>query len=328
MRTPPTAAGSGPSAGRSGPPGRCGGSGAGAPPSRRYAPHQRPRSSIPCPHLQIHAHRDAWTFLMCRHGEGSRRRAVSRQGAAGKTPAPPTSTSPSAAPGCVPLLRTSPRCSSTTRASTIPSAPWTRSQAHVPDGGEIRCAVVGAGQETVARVPRGAGGGSCQRRAAPRGAARPTGSRATGCHVRAGSLWAGWGLVGGVCSVLWCFGVVWAGLHCVLSVVSAIGPVADWVRGCVLWIWMWSSMSWLVPRAWLMGAGRRSPGWLWRPATAAPWVRRPWSVPRPRSPRCAPLRPGGPRPGRGAWPTACGGRGPCWPRPTSGPPTAPAPWPP
>ena len=214
-----------------------------------------------------------------------------------------------------------------TRAQTTPSAPWTRSQAHVPDGGEIRCAVVGAGQETVARVPRGAGGGSCQRRAAPRGAARPTGSRATGCHVRAGSLWAGWGLVGGVCSVLWCFGVVWAGLHCVLSVVSAIGPVADWVWGCVLWIWMWSSMSWLVPRAWLMGAGRRSPGWLWRPATAAPWVRRPWSVPRPRSPRCAPARPGGPRPGRGAWPTACGGRGPCWPRPTSGPPTAPAPWP-
>lgn len=35
-----------------------------------------------------------------------------------------------------------------------------------------------------------------------------------------------------VCSVLWCFGVVWAGLHCVLSVVSAIGPVADWVWGC------------------------------------------------------------------------------------------------
>lgn len=138
----------------------------------------------------------------------------------------------------------------------------------------------------------------------------------------------GWGGVWWVCSVLWCFGVVWAGLHCVLSVVSAIGPVADWVRGCVLWIWMWSSMSWLVPRAWLMGAGRRSPGWLWRPATPAPWVRRPWSVPRPRSPRCAPLRPGGPRPGRGAWPTACGGRGPCWPRPTSGPPTAPAPWPP
>ena len=36
-----------------------------------------------------------------------------------------------------------------------------------------------------------------------------------------------------MCSVLWCFGVVWAGLHCVLSVVSAIGPVADWVWGCV-----------------------------------------------------------------------------------------------
>ena len=145
-----------------------------------------------------------------RGGEQTTRRQPS--GCSWENVGPPTSTSPSAAPGCVPLLRTSPRCSSTTRASTIPSAPWTRSQAHVPDGGEIRCAVVGAGQETVARVPRGAGGGSCQRRAAPRGAARPTGSRATGCHVRAGSLWAGWGLVGVFGSVVFRGGVGWATL--------------------------------------------------------------------------------------------------------------------
>lgn len=47
---------------------------------------RRPRSGIPCSHLQIHAHRDAWTFLMCRNGEGSGRRAVNRRSTVEKTP--------------------------------------------------------------------------------------------------------------------------------------------------------------------------------------------------------------------------------------------------
>ena len=42
---------------------------------------------------------------MCRHGEGSRRRAVSRQGAAGKTPAPPPDIHfPVGGPGLRPTL--------------------------------------------------------------------------------------------------------------------------------------------------------------------------------------------------------------------------------
>ncbi|RAX19280.1 hypothetical protein DRB06_13660 [Actinomyces sp. Z5] len=45
-----------------------------------------PAGNLPCSHLHVHAHRDAWTFLMTRDGKGSQRRAVRRRGAADKTP--------------------------------------------------------------------------------------------------------------------------------------------------------------------------------------------------------------------------------------------------
>jgi len=46
----------------------------------------RPSASVPCSHLHVHAHRDAWTFIMSRDGQGSKRRTVKRRGQAGKPP--------------------------------------------------------------------------------------------------------------------------------------------------------------------------------------------------------------------------------------------------
>jgi hypothetical protein len=47
---------------------------------------RRPLANVPCSHLHIHAHRDAWTFMMSRDGRGSGRRAVKKRGGAEKTP--------------------------------------------------------------------------------------------------------------------------------------------------------------------------------------------------------------------------------------------------
>ena len=47
---------------------------------------RRPRVNVPCSHLHIHAHRDAWTFMMSRDGRGSGRSAVKKRGDAEKTP--------------------------------------------------------------------------------------------------------------------------------------------------------------------------------------------------------------------------------------------------
>lgn len=47
---------------------------------------RKPVEHIPCAHLHVHAHRDAWTFLMTRDGQGSRRKAVKRRATAEKTP--------------------------------------------------------------------------------------------------------------------------------------------------------------------------------------------------------------------------------------------------
>ena len=47
---------------------------------------RRPLANVPCSHLHIHAHRDAWTFMMSRDGRGSGRRTVKKQGDAEKTP--------------------------------------------------------------------------------------------------------------------------------------------------------------------------------------------------------------------------------------------------
>lgn len=46
----------------------------------------RPAEDVPCAHLHVHAHRDAWTFLMTRDGAGSRRRTVRRRASAGRVP--------------------------------------------------------------------------------------------------------------------------------------------------------------------------------------------------------------------------------------------------
>ena len=40
---------------------------------------RHPRSDVPCCHLQVHAHRDDWTFVMTRNGVGSRRRSVAKR---------------------------------------------------------------------------------------------------------------------------------------------------------------------------------------------------------------------------------------------------------
>ncbi|TFH52482.1 hypothetical protein E4J66_07535 [Actinomyces viscosus] len=46
----------------------------------------RPSASVPCSHLHVHAHRDAWTFIMSRDGRGSKRGTVKRRGRAEKAP--------------------------------------------------------------------------------------------------------------------------------------------------------------------------------------------------------------------------------------------------
>lgn len=45
-----------------------------------------PNSPVPSSHLHIHAHRDAWTFMMAHDGVGSDRRDVKRRGSNTKVP--------------------------------------------------------------------------------------------------------------------------------------------------------------------------------------------------------------------------------------------------
>ncbi|WP_240149539.1 hypothetical protein [Actinomyces marmotae] len=47
---------------------------------------RHPQSDVPCCHLQVHAHRDAWTFAMARNGVGSRRRSVATRASAERAP--------------------------------------------------------------------------------------------------------------------------------------------------------------------------------------------------------------------------------------------------
>lgn len=47
---------------------------------------REPRSPVPCSHLHVHAHRDAWAFMMARDGVGSDRREVRRRGADNEVP--------------------------------------------------------------------------------------------------------------------------------------------------------------------------------------------------------------------------------------------------
>ncbi|MBF0696112.1 hypothetical protein [Actinomyces bowdenii] len=41
---------------------------------------RHPDQGVPCSHMHVHAHRDAWTFLMSRDGAGSRRKSVRARG--------------------------------------------------------------------------------------------------------------------------------------------------------------------------------------------------------------------------------------------------------
>lgn len=47
---------------------------------------RHPQSGIPCCHLQVHAHRDDWTFAMTRNGVGSGRRKVAERASAERAP--------------------------------------------------------------------------------------------------------------------------------------------------------------------------------------------------------------------------------------------------
>ncbi|MDO4900693.1 hypothetical protein [Actinomyces sp.] len=47
---------------------------------------RHPHSDVPCCHLQVHAHRDDWTFAMTRNGVGSARREVARRASAERAP--------------------------------------------------------------------------------------------------------------------------------------------------------------------------------------------------------------------------------------------------
>lgn len=47
---------------------------------------RHPQSDVPCCHLQVHAHRDDWTFAMTRNGVGSRRRTVAKRASAERAP--------------------------------------------------------------------------------------------------------------------------------------------------------------------------------------------------------------------------------------------------
>ena len=47
---------------------------------------RHPRSSIPSFHMHMHAHRDAWTFTMCRDGVGSSRKKVYQRGSTKRVP--------------------------------------------------------------------------------------------------------------------------------------------------------------------------------------------------------------------------------------------------
>lgn len=47
---------------------------------------RHPHSDVPCCHLQVHAHRDDWTFAMTRDGVGSGRREVKRRASAERAP--------------------------------------------------------------------------------------------------------------------------------------------------------------------------------------------------------------------------------------------------
>lgn len=47
---------------------------------------RHPHSDVPCCHLQVHAHRDDWTFAMTRNGVGSRRRKVAKRASTERVP--------------------------------------------------------------------------------------------------------------------------------------------------------------------------------------------------------------------------------------------------
>ena len=47
---------------------------------------RHPRSEVPCCHLQVHAHRDDWTFAMTRNGVGSNRSSVAKRASTERAP--------------------------------------------------------------------------------------------------------------------------------------------------------------------------------------------------------------------------------------------------
>lgn len=58
----------------------------GSEPLARLEYLRHPRSDVPCCHLQVHAHRDDWTFAMTRNGVGSGRRSVATRASAERAP--------------------------------------------------------------------------------------------------------------------------------------------------------------------------------------------------------------------------------------------------
>ena len=81
---------------------------------------RHPRSSVPSFHMHMHAHRDAWTFTMCRDGVGSSRKKFINAEARSESHSFPTSISRSVGRACDRPSKTSLRCLYTILALTTP----------------------------------------------------------------------------------------------------------------------------------------------------------------------------------------------------------------